>query len=110
DFIEGACNTLQDDGGLPPGASRVDVGTLSQCVGAIGADDAGRRPFDMSGNVDEWADYCMGDGGPNDYCYWLGDSWSFSDGPVGQCVIDDVDVRTSHFHDLGIRCCGTPAP
>ena len=109
-FIEGACNTLQGDGGTPPGAARKNVGTLSQCVGAVGADDAGRRPFDMSGNVDEWADYCDGDSGASDLCYWLGDSWSFADGPVGQCKIQDVDVRTAHFHDLGIRCCGTPAP
>lgn len=110
DFIEGACDTLQGDGGLPPDASRVDVGTFPQCVGAIGADDAGRRPFDMSGNVDEWTDYCEGDAGPADLCHWLGDSWSFAAGSVGQCAIQDWDVRTAHFHDLGIRCCGTPAP
>ena len=109
-FVEGACNSLQGDGGRPPGAARKDVGTLPQCVGAIGADDAGRRPFDMSGNVDEWADFCEGDAGATDICHWLGDSWSFSAGPVGQCQIQDEDVRTAHFHDLGIRCCGTPAP
>ena len=109
-FVEGACNSLQEDGGMPPNAARKDVGSLPQCVGAIGADDAGRRPFDLSGNVDEWADYCEGDAGPDDICHWLGDSWSFADGPVGQCDIQDEDTRTAHFHDLGIRCCGTPAP
>jgi formylglycine-generating enzyme required for sulfatase activity len=91
----GVCN---DDGN-----AMKDVGSSPACEGAAAG------VFDMSGNVDEWADECTtyGDPGVHDACTKRGGAyWATPSGL--RCDAYFADFRGRLDPGLGFRCCGTP--
>jgi formylglycine-generating enzyme len=86
-----ACNGVELDAGGP-----LPVGSLTRCQGGV------PRLFDMSGNVEEWQNFCQGDGGPTDQC--LDGTGAFDFGGT-RCDFRDSDNRGGSFPDVGIRCC-----
>lgn len=100
-YQPGVCNSVDRDAGhvLP-------VGTLPGCVGGSPG------IYDMAGNVEEWMDSCEDnqEGGANDRCLEIGDSFSYSYArptTPGQCGVQgDYDERNVNIYDsVGIRCC-----
>jgi formylglycine-generating enzyme required for sulfatase activity len=87
---------------MRPDAGTVPVESMPQCVGAYAG------VFDLAGNVEEWIDSCVGDGGADDPCSEFGSSYiSTRSNPPGQCAGNTVDTdgRNVPHPDTGIRCC-----
>jgi sulfatase modifying factor 1 len=87
------CNGVDYDAG-----ALVDAGSLPGCVGSVPG------LFDMSGNVWEWENACMGDAGSPDLCRRRGGSY-FSDGGLLTCGTGGFDARNFTAGYIGFRCC-----
>jgi formylglycine-generating enzyme required for sulfatase activity len=60
--------------------------------------------YDMSGNVREWEDACMGTAGAMDQCNQRGGSVNDGAGQL-TCSTTDLQPRNSSNDHLGFRCC-----
>jgi len=86
------------DGGT---ASFVPVRSLTTCIGAAAELNA---LYDMSGNVAEWEDSCMGTAGTTDVCRVRGGS--FRDrASNSSCGAAMTRNRGDHSDWVGFRCC-----
>jgi formylglycine-generating enzyme required for sulfatase activity len=94
------CNTSDriTDGGT---ASVVAVRSLTGCVGAP-AELTGL--YDMSGNVAEWEDSCMGTSGKTDVCRVRGGSFREA-ASVAACGAPTTRNRSDRQDWVGFRCC-----
>jgi formylglycine-generating enzyme required for sulfatase activity len=80
------------------GAMLHDTGSYPECEGSVPG------LFDMSGNVAEIDDSCVGDGGEGDMCFWHGGSAADS---VGAARCDSAKGKLRQEYDAltGFRCC-----
>ncbi len=100
-YQSGICN---DDG-----IGAQEVGTRAGCHSATPGYDQLR---DMSGNVAEWSDACMGGGGASDTCAVRGGAFASTSADL-RCAAQDLRQRSGTFGDVGFRCCeltGNPPP
>ncbi len=75
--------------------------TLANCRGALAPYDA---VYDMSGNVWEWEDSCVGAAGMGDSCRLRGGSFNNGMGSL-DCATDYSVPRQSAYSSVGFRCC-----
>ena len=99
-----ACNgSGTQSGGSPlPCAPMSAVGSMSTCQ----SDASGYEGiYDMSGNVWEWVDNCIGDA-PDAVCNPIGGS-NCDSGPLLSCSADYPYPRQRNFANanIGVRCC-----
>ncbi|HEY0139011.1 MAG TPA: SUMF1/EgtB/PvdO family nonheme iron enzyme [Nannocystis sp.] len=73
------------------------VGSLPLCEAPIAG------VFDLSGNVWEWVDSCIGDG-PDAECMRRGGSF-YSDPDALRCDVLSTRPRSTAVHYVGLRCC-----
>ncbi len=108
-------------------------GTTYQPATCVGQDEGADRPtavptpscqggydgvFDMSGNVSEWEDSCVGSTGLNDLCLYRGGSYAdLNSGttPTLQCnsgtgttAKSASKARSTRDKEIGFRCCADP--
>jgi formylglycine-generating enzyme required for sulfatase activity len=77
------------------------VATLSECHSKEPGYEA---VFDLSGNVAEWEDACLGNGGQNDECRMRGGSFERSGDPL-RCDAQFAEARSFIDRSVGFRCC-----
>ena len=73
------------------------VGSLPGCEAPIAG------VYDLSGNVWEWVDSCLGDG-PDAECMRRGGSY-FSDPEALRCDLLSTRPRSTALNHVGVRCC-----
>ncbi len=93
-FVLGACNTPENDAG-----DVVPVASMPQCVGGYPG------LSDMSGNVYEWEDSCVGTSGATDQCIVRSGSYIDPTGPTQTCANTGSVNRNLTQPDFGFRCC-----
>ena len=82
-------------------SSMVAVGTMSQCQSTVSGYTG---VYDLSGNVYEWEDSCVGTAGSSDNCVLRGGAFDATIDSL-QCGIAAGPTRSNVFPAFGFRCC-----
>jgi len=101
------CTTKDRDSGIPDVSLTPDapvaVGSKPACLTVTTKDKLSGDLFDMSGNVAEWEDSCVGSL-PDDLCRVRGGS--FRDiAKSASCAADRALPRSARDETVGFRCC-----
>lgn len=91
-----ACNGLDASKG-----ATVEVGSMTQCHSTI-SDYSGA--YDLSGNVWEWVDSCIGNTGSSDNCRIRGGGFVQAASDVTCAAVNNGPRNYFHFL-IGFRCC-----
>lgn len=99
-FIDDSCSeSVTDASSLPDNVRQHAGAVITSCQGG----SAGI--YQMSGNIAEWVDACVGATGAGDTCAIRGGSFASTDAAEVLCSADALVARDTTAADIGFRCC-----
>jgi hypothetical protein len=90
--------------GLGGAGTTVPVASMGSCVSIVGGFGG---VYDLSGNVLEWEDSCVGGDASTGRCRFRGGSFVMGENDL-KCRFGGDDQRSFKSGDVGFRCCSKP--